>query len=465
MKPIYSFILLIFTTLSLGLNVANASLSGCSVAGTAASSNDSICDGGFVNLLLSGYSGDIQWQSFDGTNWINETGTGFNTDNYQVAPITTTDFRAVVTLTGCNPDTSNSITIVVGVLAPVTTGDTRCGYGTVTLSANSSVKWYDAPTGGNLLGSGTTFTTNVGATTTFYAAATTNGGGSGVTPMPAENGSISGGLSRGYFFTSPSNFNITGLRVPATGGSTQNIAVIKFVPAVVPPVYPTVTNDFVVLFVTQNNPSLGVIPVNIPIAAGDIIGVLGTMGSTDYNSYATSPATTTIDGQTVTISRMGMQFGLSTTAPIDIWQEIGGSISRVELTYEVGCESARVPAVATINASDPVTINATQSALCQGESAILTAVSVNPGYSYTWSPSTGLSGTTGTSVTASPTTSITYTLVATDGTCGAIDSIFMNVGPASVAGTATISSDTICLGTDAFFISEWFYRNNSMAKF
>ena len=450
MKPIYSFILLIFTTLSLGLNVANASLSGCSVAGTAASSNDSICDGGFVNLLLSGYSGDIQWQSFDGTNWINETGTGFNTDNYQVTPVTTTDFRAVVTLTGCNPDTSNSITIVVGVLAPVTTGDTRCGYGTVTLSANSSVKWYDAPTGGNLLGSGTTFTTNVGATTTFYAAATTNGGGSGVTPMPAENGSISGGLSRGYFFTSPSNFNITGLRVPATGGSTQNIAVIKFIPAVDPPVYPTVTNDFVVLFITQNNPSLGVIPVNIPIAAGDIIGVLGTMGSTDYNSYATSPATTTIDGQTVTISRMGMQFGLSTTAPIDIWQEIGGSISRVELTYEVGCESARVPAVATINASDPVTINATQSALCQGESAILTAVSVNPGYSYTWSPSTGLSGTTGTSVTASPTTSITYTLVATDGTCGAIDSIFMNVGPASVAGTATISSDTICLGTDAF---------------
>lgn len=450
MKPIYSFILLIFTTLSLGLNVANASISGCSVAGTAAASNDSICDGGFVNLLLSGYSGDIQWQSFDGTNWINETGTGFNTDNYQVTPVATTDFRAVVTLTGCNPDTSNSITIVVGVLPPVTTGDTRCGYGTVTLSANSSVKWYDAPTGGNLLGSGTTYTTNVGATTTFYAAATTNGGGSGVTPMPAENGSISGGLSRGYFFTAPSNFNITGLRVPATGGSTQNIAVIKFIPAVDPPVFPTVTNDFVVLFLTQNNPSLGVIPVNIPIAAGEIIGVLGTMGSTDFNSYAPSPATTTIDGQTVTISRMGMQFGLSVTTPVDIWQEIGGSISRVEITYEVGCESARVPAVATINASDPVTINATQSALCQGESATLTAVSVNPGYSYTWSPSTGLSGTTGTSVTATPSTSITYTLVATDGTCGAIDSIFMNVGPASVAGTATISSDTICLGTDAF---------------
>ncbi len=34
--------------------------------------------------------------------------------------------------------------------------------------------------------------------------------------------------------------------------------------------------------------------------------------------------------------------------------------------------------------------------------------------------------------------------------CGAIDSIFMNVGHASVAGIATISSDTICLGTDAF---------------
>lgn len=449
MKVLYKLILLIIIALPIAAN-ADPGVSGCSVAGTASASSDSICTGGQTNLILTGFSGDIQWQSFDGSNWINETGTGFNTASYLVTPPTSTDYRAVVTLTGCNPDTSNTVNVVVGVAPPTTTGATRCGYGSVTLGANSNVKWYDVPTGGTPLATGSSFTTNVGATTTFYAAATTNGGGAGVTPMPAENGSISGGLSRGYWFVAPSNFNITGVFVPANPGDAQNIAIIRFNQPQPPPFYATVTNDFTILFLTQNNPSQAVIPVNISVQAGEYIGVLGTRGSNDYNSYATSPATTTIDGQTVTITRMGMQFGLSVTSPIDIWQEAGGSISRVELTYEVGCESVRTPAVATVNPSDPATINTLSAALCQGESTVLNVSSVNAGYSYTWSPATGLSGTTGTSVTATPSVPTTYTVVATDGSCGAIDSIFIDVGPASAAGSAVISSDTICTGTDAF---------------
>jgi gliding motility-associated-like protein len=66
-----------------------------------------------------------------------------------------------------------------------TTTATRCGNGSVVLQATSNtgtVHWYDAPLGGNFLGSGNSFITpSIGATTLFYATAflsgcTTNSG-------------------------------------------------------------------------------------------------------------------------------------------------------------------------------------------------------------------------------------------------------------------------------------------------
>jgi len=451
MKRLFTKWMMVIVMVFTVAGFSNAAL--VSDAGTASTTEDSVCVGGATTLILTGYTGSIQWQSFDGTNWIDETNPGATTDNYFVILNVTTDFRAVVTDIGFPSDTSNVITIIAGVTAPTTTGDTRCGYGPVTLTASgggSTFKWYDVPSGGIPLYIGSSFTTNVASTTTFYAAASSNGGGAGTVPLPPEVTTFASN-ARGYFFTAPSDFTITGLFIPEpANGPTQNIALIKFNPAVPPPAYPTVTNAFTTLFITQNDPATGMISVNIPILAGDVIGVLATRGVGDVNSYGTSPFTTTIDGQSVDLTRMGMQFPLTTQLPHDIWQEAGGSISRLEITYEVGCESGRIPAIATVNAAPAITLNANPPALCEGQSSVLTVGSSNPNYTYTWSPSTGLSGTTGSTVTATPLIPVTYTVVAIDGLCGEIDSVFMSVGPASVAGTASISSDTICAGTNAY---------------
>src|SRR6185436_11182571 len=451
-KNLHFLLLTILVTFTGKISMAVETNAGCSDAGVASASSDSICDNGHTDLILAAYVGAIQWQSYNGTLWVDETGTGSTTDFYTVTLTASTEFRAVVTMTGCDPDTSNTVLIIVGVTAPTGNGDTRCGYGQVNLTATGTgpIKWYDAATNGNLLYTGSPFTPNVAATTTFYAANTSNGGGSATTVMPPEATTFFSNV-RGYWFTAPSDFTITGLFVPnPANGTTQNIAVIRFVPPVPPPFYATTTNAFNTLFLTQNDPSAGVIPVNIPILTGDVIGVLASRGTNDANSYAPSPSTTTIAGQTVTISRMGMQYPLATTAPQDVWQEAGGSISRLEITYEVGCESSRIPIVATVTPSAPVTIGASPPALCMGESSILTANSTNPSYTYTWSPATGLSSTTGTPVTATPTSPITYTVVAVDGSCGAIDSFFLDVGMPSVAGTAVLSIDTICQGTYSY---------------
>ncbi|MFM7766280.1 MAG: hypothetical protein ACKO9S_00305, partial [Bacteroidota bacterium] len=119
------------------------------------------------------------------------------------------------------------------------------------------------------------------------------------------------------------------------------------------------------------------------------------------------------------------------------------------IMYSAGCESARTPVVATVNTAPSISISANPSSLCQGQTSIISVSSSNNQYTYSWSPATSLSATTGSSVTANPNSPITYTVVANDGTCGFIDSVFIDVGPASVAGTAVISTDTICLGSNA----------------
>ncbi|WP_136466094.1 gliding motility-associated C-terminal domain-containing protein [Flagellimonas onchidii] len=61
-----------------------------------------------------------------------------------------------------------------------TSGDSRCGEGTLTLTAvvsdDSTLNWYDVATGGTILGSGPSFETpNISASTSFYVEATANG--------------------------------------------------------------------------------------------------------------------------------------------------------------------------------------------------------------------------------------------------------------------------------------------------
>ncbi len=65
-----------------------------------------------------------------------------------------------------------------------TTGDSNCGPSILTLTATATVadesviayNWYDAPTGGNLVGTSATFTTNtLTETTSFYVTASANG--------------------------------------------------------------------------------------------------------------------------------------------------------------------------------------------------------------------------------------------------------------------------------------------------
>ncbi|GBL36107.1 hypothetical protein EMGBS15_17020 [Filimonas sp.] len=438
------------------------------VGGTVVSGSPSLCVTGTPSLTLSGhYGGAIQWQQSNVSATGPWTNVGTGTAAYTPAsPITVTTFYRVEI--SCNGNTANSNTYTVTVNNPVltsTTPGTRCGYGSVVLGATAATgtpTWYATATGGTPLGTGSTFNTpNISATTNFYvASAEGGGGGTSVTPMPALGTPFSGNV-RGYWFTAPSDFTITGLQVPLTG-ATQSMAVIKFVPAVGPPSFSTVTNAFTTLYLTQNNTNTGVLPVNIPIAAGEVIGIFGQMGTNSAYAATTGVVNTTINGQTVALTRMGMQFPLGTTAPQDVWQEVAAAIGVVNITYTTGCEGPRVAVAATITPSPSMTVTTADPILCPGLSTTVNVSSPNdPNYTYTWtSVPAGFTATGAGPHAVAPTTTTKYFALAQDNTagpnagCARLDSVTVNTAATLSAGTVSVNTNSFCIsGTPIFSVA------------
>lgn len=320
------------------------------------------------------------------------SGTGdipsFTATNNTGAPVS-----ATITVTssvggGC---TGSSITFPIYIapesIVSSTTNDDVCATGgtaQLAASGNGVIRWYDALTGGTLLHTGNTFEPNVTATTSYYVENLVPATPTQNVVMPAQSSTFPGN-TRGYLFTAPADFVITSLQVPTTASTgSQSIAVVKFNGNTPPPIFSASTNAFTTLFLVQNSTASGNIPVNIPVQAGDVIGILGSRAN--INSYGPNGSTISIDGQTVGITRLGMQFVLSNSNPRDIWQEPGGNISRIEFTYTLGtCASAPRTEVtanllpALIATATPVTQTA-----CSGAITPIVLSSNTAGTTYTW---------------------------------------------------------------------------------
>ena len=88
--------------------------------------------------------------------------------------------------------------------------------------------------------------------------------------------------------------------------------------------------------------------------------------------------------------------------------------------------------------------SASPSAICNGASTTLTATG---GVSYEWAPATGLSATTGSPVTATPTSTTTYTVTGSNGTCTATATVLVTVNPAQAPITASATPSTVPCNT------------------
>ncbi len=413
-------------------------------------SPSSMCLGLATNLAVAGQTngGTIQWQeSVDNITWTNIVGA--TTTPYSITPtLDTTWYRAQV----CGSYNSISDTARTIFVSPATTvGATRCGTGPVTLTAAGSgtLNWYNVPTNGSPINTGTTYSPTVSTTTTYYvenSTGTSNGihqttfaGGNGSagnaftvkalsTPITITSfdGNVNAGTYTWEIWYRPNDYLLSPGSQLSNVGWTQ----LAIVPGVV---------------------SAGAgLPTAIPAALSLVI-----------------PANTTYSFQIFTqtgsvIYTNGTALGAlyNANADLEVYQGHGGTgfagmvnnprVFNGRIHYTAGCSSSRTSVVATVTA--PPTITAVSGALqlCGNDTTLLTVSSSNTNYGYTWSPATMLNTTIGDSVLFMPTTpgNYTYYVDALDGASGCTNrdtvSITMNAIPTT---TASVNTTPVCAGS------------------
>lgn len=112
----------------------------------------------------------------------------------------------------------------------------------------------------------------------------------------------------------------------------------------------------------------------------------------------------------------------------------------VTISNSSGCSAISATTLVVVNPLPIVTVNPIT--ICSGVSGTLTAFGAN---TYNWSPSIGLSATTGSSVSANPTITSTYTLIGfNSSTCSDTVTVVVTV---TTEPTVIVDSITICNGS------------------
>ena len=143
----------------------------------ASGSGNSRCGTGTVTLTASsgGNGNTVRWYSASTGGTILYTGTSYTTPS--LSSSTTYYATSYNSSTGCIDTDRKAITATINAIPSLASGagNSRCGTGTVTLTASSgangnTVRWYSASTGGTLLYTGTSYTTpSLSSSTTYYA--------------------------------------------------------------------------------------------------------------------------------------------------------------------------------------------------------------------------------------------------------------------------------------------------------
>ncbi|HEU4717631.1 MAG TPA: PKD domain-containing protein, partial [Bacteroidia bacterium] len=418
------------TTLATDANSINDAMPVVNITvnpGIVAVSTPSVCDGNSVTLTLSGNTnGTIQWQSSTdgGVTWVNETGPGNTSSPYMTAPSDTTMYRSLM----CGLYVSDTVNVIWNaVTTPVTVNDTVCGMGQVTLSASGSgtLTWYDAATGGNIVNSGTSYTTGVMSTTTYYVSNTS--GGSVQTVGPVDN-TFSGGAQQ-----LSGNYDIFDVYQSCV---LQSVIV-----------YPGSAGNVVIDL--QDNTGTTIQQFTYAVTAGDVNNP--TLIPVNFNLTPGTNYRLTQDVSSVSMFRNsapGNLYPYTLPGVLSITNSAAGN-TFFYFFYDwhilTGCESGRVPVSAVVIPSAVVTASATSSVICAGDSTQLTATSTNMNYAYTWTPGMTVTDSTAAMTYAHPQMPATYILMADSANCHMEDTIMISVNtvpPVSVS----MSDSTICIG-------------------
>ncbi|MEZ5045761.1 MAG: hypothetical protein R2831_02095 [Chitinophagaceae bacterium] len=403
------------------LNVATTTMQVLPAAITVSASQPNLCVSGNTVLSFTPttnlFNASLQWSesptsssytNISGANALTYAVTGLSATNYY--QMTITDDNSAVCLMN-----STAVNVNNPQLLSSTPGS-RCGLGTVDLSATanagSTINWYNAASGGTLLGSGATFTTpSIASTTTYYAAAAAPGSTNINGGKPNTNGADGTNTTGGIYFTANQAFTLNSVKMYPTAAGTNTIVLYSGSTTSGTAIY-TATYTF-----TGAN-SAGVnVPLGWSIAPGSYTIYQSTSGAScwrDFSGGSSLPTT-------------AYPYTIGSACTLTDGTLAGYYYFFYDWNIAIGCESTRVPVTASVIAPPTITASSPAS-ICLLENTSLTATSaLNPNYTYTWNPG-ALSGA---NQTVSPVATTTYTVNAVDNTTG------------TYAGCATAATVTV----------------------
>lgn len=471
---------------------------GAPAPGNTVASSTAICLGESVALslqnIVAGTGITYQWYSSpDGVNYnpINLA----TASTLNVTPNVVTYYQCVVTCTNSSQSTT-STPIMVGFSNAIlsTNPDTICGEGEATLavtaSTGSTVRWYDAATAGNLLGSGLSFTTpTINSTTTYYASAQGSSAGAVTLGLGASTSSSSGtSFLAGFWGGVKTQYIIRAAELSALGLTAGPITSLGFEPTTSGQTYQgfNVLLDHTTATVAPATsssflPISGATTVYVGTLADDgflpVANTINTLtfgtgngASPSFNwdgvsnivvtiSWSRVPAAATAIASTMRVDNVGFvctaarQRDNLTPAAMLAETSVGTSSSnrpRFFINGQLLCDSPRVPVVATVTTPPTFTLSSNVESICNGNSTSLITVTAGAGSydTFVWSPSIGVSGDVTNGWIFNPTVTTNYTLTVSQSTgdlCATSVNVLVTVNPVPTALVITPSATETCI--------------------
>jgi hypothetical protein len=340
-----------------------------------------ICVSGITTLGITPATGygtaTFQWQK-SGDNILFSDIPGATSPAYTTETLNATQYYKILIM---NEEGSicNEPSITISVNNPVivsTTPGTRCGTGSVNLSATgspgTSIKWYQGPSGGMSIGTGNSFATPViSASTSFYAAAGIAAGEVGSAGPAGNSMGVGGYAANDYYLlfdVIASSLHLNGLYVyPGASGNVK--------------------------FYIADNTGTVLHTVTYPVQAGNIgmktyipVGFDIPTGMNYRIGYAAS-----IGGVSLFRNTNGAGYPYSRTNIVTITgNSFPGNPQFYYYFYDwqvtAECWSGRTEVVATVTPAPAITVTATPNSVCAGGASNLNVTSSDAGYIYNWMP-------------------------------------------------------------------------------
>ncbi|AWA28757.1 hypothetical protein HYN48_00880 [Flavobacterium magnum] len=419
------------------------------------------CGNGSVTLGATATAGTINWYNVSTGGSVLGTGTSFATPSIS----TDTNFYAEAVNGSCiSPRVAVLATVNVSPTVASTTPASRCDSGPVTLGATASsgtLNWYNLPSGGSVLGTGTSFVTPaISNTTTYYVEAsngTCNSTRTAVTatvnatPLVTSTTPASRCDSGSVTLQATSDSGILNWYGVASGGSILGTGTDFITPSItasttyyVEATNGSCTSSRIAVVATVNvTPSVTSVTPAARCGAGTVtLNAVSSAGTLRWYALPTGGSL--------------LATGASFTTPV-----ITATTTYYVEARATGCNSARTAVTATVN-DIPQIVVTTPGAVCGGGTATLTATASAGTISWYDVPAGGTVLATGENFTTPPITAdTTYYAEVSNGTCTSARTAVTASVNAIPSVTATVpgercGSGTVTLGATGAGTLNWY---------